>query len=581
MPLRSRGANDVGTSCERHRARATQRRPGKTPVPGLYPRTLLDRPRAAIIFLAIVAAVSGCTADRQPPATLDLAPAPTVFFRPSAPPRPVSSFAGVQPIATSPPLEQKAIRLVSGSEDVPRPAALPNQTIHCELKANPIDLATALRLADGENLQVAYAREQLRQALSRAERADVLWLPSIRGGVGFNQHDGAIQNVNGAQIDANRGALYFGAGGSAYGNGSPTVPGVYANFSLADALFQPLAAQQLVGARQNAASAVQNDTLLRVALAYLELLRANQELTIAGESRDLTRQLAELTGKYAKTGEGLQSDADRMQAELAVRLNDVQRADEGVELASARLAQLLRLDPATPLNPVEPTVVPIDMAPADATLRELIAQGLSQRPELAEARLLVGEAAARLRREQLAPLLPNVIVGVSEGDMTAGQSGSYAPAQNRFDLDAIAYWELRNFGFGDRAAQNEVRSQMQQAQIRQSDIADPVAREVVEAAAQVRARHEEIATARQGIRAATESQSHNLQRIQAGKGLPIEALLSVQALAQGRREYLRTVIDYDDAQFSLYRAIGSPVMHYADNVAPPWPVPCPNAHPCD
>ncbi|HEV3416933.1 MAG TPA: TolC family protein, partial [Pirellulales bacterium] len=168
-----------------------------------------------------------------------------------------------------------------------------------DLQANPIDLATALRLADAGNLQVAYAREQIRQALARADRANVLWLPSIRAGVGFNNHEGAIQNVAGGQIDTNRGAVYLGAGATGFGNGSPTVPGVYANFSLADAIFQPLAAQQLVGARKQAAAAVQNDTLLRVALAYLELLRADQEAIIAGESRDLTQQLADLTGNYA------------------------------------------------------------------------------------------------------------------------------------------------------------------------------------------------------------------------------------------------------------------------------------------
>jgi hypothetical protein len=42
-------------------------------------------------------------------------------------------------------------------------------------------------------------------------------------------------------------------GATAYGNGSPALPGIYANFSLADAIFQPLAAQQLVGARRQAA----------------------------------------------------------------------------------------------------------------------------------------------------------------------------------------------------------------------------------------------------------------------------------------------------------------------------------------
>jgi len=464
------------------------------------------------------------------------------------------------------PSAQPTIKLASNSEDVPPPA--PQKQGVPDEKANPIDLPTALRLADAENLQVAFAREQVRQALARADRARVLWLPSIRGGVGYNGHDGSIQNVAGPQIDTSRGAVYLGMGATAYGNGSPALSGIYANFSLADAIFQPLAAQQLVGARQQAATAAQNDTLLRVALAYFDLLRADQEVIIAGESRDLTKRLADLTADYAKAGEGLQADADRMQAELMVRLNDIERAAEGVTLASARLAQLLRLDPATPLNPVEPAVVPIDMTADNVPLRALIAEGLSQRPELAEGRLLVGEAAARLRREEVAPLVPNVFLGISEGEMSSGQGSSFANLQNRFDLDAIAYWELRNFGFGDRAARNEVRSQMQQAQIRQFDIADQVAREIVEAFAQTQARRKEVETARRGIQPAIDSHRRSLDRIQAAKGLPIEALQSVQALAQARREYLRTVIDYNVAQFSLYRALGSPVLKLTQTAPP-------------
>jgi outer membrane protein TolC len=68
-----------------------------------------------------------------------------------------------------------------------------------------------------------------------------------------------------------------------------------------------------------------------------------------------------------------------------------------------------------------------------------------------------------------------------------------------------------------------------------------------------------MAVAQNGIRAATDSYQRNLQRIQGGQGLPIEVLQSIQALDQNRREYLRTVGDYDESQFRLYRALGCPV----------------------
>jgi outer membrane protein TolC len=414
-------------------------------------------------------------------------------------------------------------------------------------------------LANAENLQIAFAREQIRQALARVDQTKVLWLPSIRGGTNYNRHDGAIQAVAGNQFDTSRGAFYSGLGAGGFGAGSPFIPGVYANFQLTDAIFQPLAARQFAAGRQRAAAAATNDALLNVSLAYLELLRANQDLAIAQQVRAEAQRLADVTAEYARTGEGLQADADRLQAELSVRRNDVLRGDEARRVASARLAQLLHIDPTVLLEPVEPAVVPIELVPQEVELRELVAQGLSRRPELAESRYLVGEAVERLRRERFAPLIPSVLVGGSYGAMSSGINGNLAAGAGRLDFDAIAYWEVRNMALGEAAARRGAQSVVSQAQVRRLAALDQVAREITEAHAQVEARRQQIAIAREGVAAALNSYERNLDRILDAMGLPLEALQSIQALAQARREYLRVLIDYNAAQFSLERALGWPI----------------------
>ena len=207
-------------------------------------RTQWNRCAAALILAVTI----GCATDRTATVSTNLAPASTVLVRPIGNPSPPSSSASVQSIAATVPVGPSFVKPTSGSEDVPPPPPNGRSAAPAQPNLNPIDLATALRLADAGNLQVAYAREQIRQALARADRAGLLWIPSIRGGVGYNNHEGAIQNVAGPQIDTNRGAVYLGMGATAYGNGSPALSGIYANFSLADAIFQPLAARQLVGA---------------------------------------------------------------------------------------------------------------------------------------------------------------------------------------------------------------------------------------------------------------------------------------------------------------------------------------------
>ncbi len=422
----------------------------------------------------------------------------------------------------------------------------------------PIDLPTALRLADANNLIVAFAREQISQALAGLDAASALWLPSVQGGGSYARHEGAIQRIEGTQIITSRAGYNGGLGAGAYGTTTPAVPGLYANFALAEAYFRPLAARRFADSRDRAAAAVTNDMLLQVSLGYFELLRSGEERVIAEAVRADAEKLADLTLAYADTGAGLRADANRARAELAVRINDVPRAVEAQRVASARLAQLLRLDPTVVLEPADPAVAPIEIMPLCGDVKELVVQGLSMRPELAENRELVAEALVRLRREEVAVFVPSVVVGASYMGLGAGINEQLAPFHDRFDFDALAFWQVRNLGFGEAAARRGAQATVRVAQWKQLAMMDQIAREVVEAHVQVQARQVQIATARSGVEAALASQQQNIERIQQAKGLPIEVLQAIQALAQARREYLRTVIDYNTAQFTLYRAVGWP-----------------------
>jgi outer membrane protein TolC len=420
----------------------------------------------------------------------------------------------------------------------------------------PVSLASILELATQQNPQVNVARQRVIEAYAQLERSETFWLPSIRAGVNYNKHEGRIQDVAGNLIETSRGALYTGLGAGAVGAGSPTVPGLYASFHLTDALFQPKIVSQVVGAQQANSRAVLNDTLLQVSQGYLELLRAEQERAIAEEVHVKAKRLADITAAYARTGQGLASDDDRAQVELALRRNELQRAEEQVRVTSARLSQLLSTDPTVQLQPQEPAVAPIALVDLQAPVQEFVAAGLSNRPEVSESGYLVCEAVERLRRERFAPLLPSVLLGVSYGGMGGGLGGEITDFGDRFDADAVAWWEVRNLGLGERAIRDEANSRVSQARLRQVAVLDRVSREVVEAHVQAKSREKQIEVARDAVRTAEESYAKNLERIENAQGLPIEALQSIQALAQARREYLRAVTDYNLAQFSLHRALG-------------------------
>ena len=502
---------------------------------------------------ALLVALSGCATTATHRA---IAPAPTLStVATSTSSQPADSE--IQPVAflaEQSPAKGEQVRPPAPPAEIESPLDLPPPPI----ETYPIDLMTALHLADGSNLQIAVAREQIRQAWARADASRALWLPSIRAGMNFNKHEGPIQDIRGSVFPVSRGAAFSGLGAGTFGAGSPMVPGIYANFHLADAWFQPLAARQAAYARRHAAAATANDVLLNVSLGYLDLQRATEELAIADEARDNAKQLAELTMTFARSGEGLASDADRAAADLALRENDVLRARESQRVASARLAQSLRLDATVQLSPLSELLIPIELLAPELPEGELLAMALSTRPEIGENRHLVDQAVVRMRRERFAVLMPSVLLGASYGAFGGGVNQTLDGFGGRFDADAVAYWELRNLGFGDVAARAETRSLVRQANAKQLAMMDQVAREVVEAYAQVTARRAQIETAHRGIAAAQSSHERNLARIRDLQGLPIEAQQSIHALALARRDYLRALIDYNSAQFTLYRAIGWP-----------------------
>ena len=277
-----------------------------------------------------------------------------------------------------------------------------------------LDLAGALGLAQGQNPRVAFAQAQVSQAYAQYDAARFMWLPSLRAGMNYNKHEGRIQDVAGTTIDISRGAAFGGMGANAVGAGSPAIPGVYVNFHTTDAIFQRRIAGYALDARESQAEAVNNDQLLDTALAYISLLEAVQRKAIAEDTLRHGEELTKLTTEFVRTGAGNQADADRASAALAALHNEALRAEEAATIASARLAQQLTWDPTVLIVPQEATAMPIDLVPMDeASISDLVATGLSNRPELAANSSLVCEAVNRLRREENAPWLPSLLMGVS------------------------------------------------------------------------------------------------------------------------------------------------------------------------
>jgi outer membrane protein TolC len=437
----------------------------------------------------------------------------------------------------------------------------------------PITLPTALQLADSRPIDVAVAAQRIQQAAAQLERANVLWLPTLTFGTDYFRHDGQVQDVQGN---------VFGTSKSSFMAGVGTGIGQSAVLVVTDALFEPLAARQVVRAREAGLQAARNDSFLAVAEAYFNVQQARGELAGA---IDAERRAAEVARRAAALAEGLAPPVEgaRARAELARRRQAVHLARERWRTAGAELTRLLRLDPAAAVEPLEPPHLPVTLLPLDCPVDELIAVGLTNRPELAAQQALVQATLVRLRAEKVRPLVPSVLLrGASTpvtGTLAAGVfGGGLNSSMNNFgmrsDLDLQVLWELQNLGFGNRARVHERQAENQLALLELFRTQDRVAAEVVQAYNQAKEAAARRAEAEAGLRDAqelTEKSTQGMTQTRQVGGViqlvirPQEVVAAVQALAQAYADYYGAVADANRAQFRLYRALGQPAQQLLDD----------------
>jgi outer membrane protein TolC len=477
-----------------------------------------------------------------------------------------------------------------GADKVPQPRKVPLVELRpspasiLDPQLQPIDLASVLRLGGVQNPEILLARQRVTEAVAERQLAAAKFLPTINAGTNFNNHTGPLQASTGNIIDVHRGALYLGLGANAVGAGTVNIPGLVLAGNVSDTIFGVLVARQVVRQREFTSLAVRNDVLLRLADGYMELLRAEGRRAVALKIREEAREVARVTASYAKVGQGRQADADRAMTELEQRDADVLQAESDVLTASARLAQLLDLDPSIRLHAIDGWVVPTPVVPDPIPLPELLAIALRQRPELAERQAAIQAAFLSLKGAKLLPFSPDIILGYSAGTFGGGsdlvaqgqvQANGAVVQQNRFgnfgdrqDVDAVVYWSLRNLGIGNLAIIRLARSRLRSEDLRRLEVLDRVRAEVATAYARTHGRFAQIETAERAVQTSVQGFAEDLTRTRNGEGLPIEVLDSLRLLGRSRYAYLDAIVDYNRAQFALYVALGQPP---ADTLARPIP----------
>jgi outer membrane protein TolC len=545
----------------------------------------MQRTIATANFLAVALAFQ--TGPRLAPVQ-----APDRMRQAEPPPAPLAAPAELHRPTPLP--DAKAVPSVQISVAVPtqppdatgqRPA-LPDETG----RPLPINLATALRLADARPLIIEAARAAVETEYGLYQQARVLWLPSVYLGADYQRHDGGEENIlTGQTILGPRNQFLAGGGAQMV-------------FALTDAIYSPLAERQLLRARNLEIQTAKNDALLSVALAYFDVQQARG--TLAG-TLDSVAKARDLARRVEALGRGLapRIEVERVNALLANLEQQGASFRQDWLTSSATLARVLRLDPAAVVVPLEPPHLHITLISPKETVDALIPVGLTNRPELATQQAVVQATLVRLRQERLRPLLPSLVLqsnATPTADLGAGVYGTGTHSLNHFsgrsDWDAEVVWQLKNLGFGNRGLITQRRGEQRQAQVELFRIQDMVADDVAQARAQVQAAAVRVGRAEAEVKSALVSYQGNLkglsETVRAGDLLqlvnrPQEVVAALQQLQQAYINYFTTANDYNRAQFRLFRALGYPAQGLACGdalgavipVDPSRPAPLPRSTP--
>ncbi len=407
-----------------------------------------------------------------------------------------------------------------------------------------IDLATALRLAGANAIDVQIARERLNAAKAVAISTLTQLLPWLSAGTTYRRHGALIQDVVGNILTADKESYTVG-------------PSANLQVDVGDMVFRTLAARQAARAADRQVETQQQEVLLRAAQAYFELLEAQAFVAAATESLDISRTYESQLQRAVEAGIAFKGDALRVRVQAQRNQLTLQQAREQQRIQAARLAEILRLDPSIELVANDVELAPLSVtSSADIPIDDLVRQAVSARPEIAEAQSLVQAAAQTEKAAVYGPLIPTVAGQAFLGGLGGGKEAGPSTFGASRDYFATIGWRIGPGGLFDIGRVRASRARLAEARSNVEKLRDSVGRQVVEARTRVESQQQQMQTAKDALAAAEEALRLTRARQEFEVGVVLENILAEQDQARARQDYARALGEFNKAQYGLSRALG-------------------------
>lgn len=411
------------------------------------------------------------------------------------------------------------------------------------LHAEPIDLATALRLAGAQNLDVQIAREKVAEAKASHEGAVAQFFPWISPGLSYRSHEGRIQDVAGNIIEVSKQSYTVGAT-------------LAAQLDIGNAYYRALEAKQLVKAAGHAVDSQRNLAIAIAALGYFDLARAQAAVGVAQEAIRISRDYEEQIQRAVEAGIAFKGDALRVCGQTRRNELLLRQTQEQQRIAAARLAHALRLDATVELTAQETELVPLSLVDTNTPLGALAQQALAAHPDIQQTQSQLAAATDARKGALYGPLVPTLGAQASLGGLAGGQSSALGNFGDSQDYLASLSWRIGPGGLFDSSRLHAADARLRGVKLQSEKVKDEIIRQVVEAVMRIRSLGDQIATARQSLALAEETLKLSRQRKEFGVGVVLETIQAEQDLTRARNDYLNIVAEFNKSQYSLRRALG-------------------------
>jgi outer membrane protein TolC len=336
-------------------------------------------------------------------------------------------------------------------------------------------------------------------------------------------------------------------------------PGVSlaAQISLGDAIYNSLAAIQLVKASDQALESQRQDAILQAAQGYFDLVKGKALVEVVKEairvSQIYERQLHEAVG----AGIAFKGDELRVQSQTEHYRIALEQALEQERVAGVNLAQVLHLDSRVALTPEDDGLTPMLIFPINVSMDSLVEQALRTRPELKQSQASIAAARETKNGTIYGPLIPSVGAQVFGGGLGGGPDGGPSNFGAEGDYGVGLSWKIGPGGLFDSGRINTSRARLAAVRISDSKLKDAVVSQVVAGLVRVNSTAAQIRLAERNLATTTETFRLTRERKQFGVGIVLEDIQAQQAVTQARSDYVTAVAENDKAQYALSKAVGT------------------------